>query len=82
VPQWPREIVCVRLNETYRGDGADHLQARLRTRLRGSCVEASGLAVPGRPLRLLDQDREPGRTGVKREAEEIGGTTDGAQGEK
>jgi hypothetical protein len=34
------------------------------------------------PLRLLDQDREPGRTGVKREAEEIGGTTDGAQGEK
>jgi hypothetical protein len=41
--------------------GGDLLQARLRARLRGHRVEASRLAVPRRPRRLLDKGQEPGR---------------------
>jgi hypothetical protein len=32
----------------------------MRARLRGHCVEAARLAVPGRPYQLLAQDQEPG----------------------
>jgi ATP-dependent DNA ligase len=41
----------------------DHLQARLRTRLRGHRFEAARVAVPRRSLRPLAQDKEPGGAG-------------------
>jgi hypothetical protein len=39
----------------------DHLQARLRVRLRGHRVEAARIALPSGPIAPLAQDQEPGR---------------------
>jgi hypothetical protein len=49
------------LRSLLRGKMAQSLPSGLRTRLRGHCVKAPGLALSVRPRRLLDQGQEPGR---------------------
>ena len=41
----------------------DDLQARLRARLRGHCVQTTWVVIPRRPIGALAQDQEPGRAG-------------------
>jgi hypothetical protein len=51
------------LQSALRRRWGDHLQARVRARLRGHRVEAPGFVLPLWPLGLLDQGQESGGAG-------------------
>ena len=52
-----------RFQPALRHGGGDHLPERLRSRLRGHCVEAARLAIPARAAGLLGQGQKPGCAG-------------------
>jgi ATP-dependent DNA ligase len=53
----------IAINEHFGRRRRDHLQARLRARLRGHRFEAARVAVPRRSLRPLAQEKGPGGAG-------------------
>jgi ATP-dependent DNA ligase len=53
----------IAINEHFGRRRRDHLQARLRARLRGHRFEAARVAVPRRSLRPLAQEKRPGGAG-------------------
>jgi hypothetical protein len=57
---YPDHVAKIVDSDFMRSVRGDLLQACLRARLRGHRVEASRLAVPRRPRRLLDKGQEPG----------------------